>query len=201
MRKFYALSLSFIIIFCFLVFVSAIAQVSVIMQHNDLKRTGWNATETTLTQANVSGGNFGKIFSRAVDDQVYAQPLVVSNLNIGGQNHNVVFVATVNNSLYAFDAESDTANTALWHVNLTFPGYRAISNADMTGACGGAYKDFSGNMGIVGTPAIDTANKILYVVARSVSTTGTKTFVQYLHAIDLITGAEKKEALFIYRNS
>jgi hypothetical protein len=191
MRKFYT-ALQFLSVFISLLLAfGANAQVSVIMQHNNLKRTGWNAAEKILTQANVSGGNFGKIFSRTVDDQIYAQPLVVSNLNIKGKMHNVVFVATVNNSLYAFDAESDTANKALWKVNLTFPGYRAIKNADMTGACGGNYKDFSGKMGIVGTPAIDTVKKVLYVVARSVSVTGTIEFVQYLHMIDLITGAEK----------
>jgi len=178
----------FVSIFLFFAF-TANAQVSVIMQHNNLKRTGWNAKEEILTQANVSGGNFGKIFSRTVDDQIYAQPLVVCNLNIKGKTHNVVFVGTVNNSLYAFDAESDTANTPLWKVNLTFPGYRVIKNTDIK--CQNDYKDFRGNIGIVGTPAIDTVKKVLYVVARSVSVTGSKKFVQYLHMIDLITGAEK----------
>jgi hypothetical protein len=183
-----ALSPCFIIISLFFAFI-ANAQVSVLMQHNNQKRTGWNANEQILTQANVSGGNFGKIFSRTVDDQIYAQPLVVSDLTIKGKKHNVVFVATVNNSVYAFDAESDTANTALWKVNLTFPGYRAVVNTDMTGCKN--YHDFSGKIGIVGTPAIDTVRKVLYVVARSVSLTGTQTFVQYLHEIDLVTGAEK----------
>jgi hypothetical protein len=167
------------------------AQVSVTMQHNDLKRTGWNMRETALMQTNVNSSSFGKIFSRNVDDQIYAQPLVLSNLPYHDKLINVVFVATVNNSVYAFNADDDTANTPLWHVNLTYPSYRAIKNTDMTGACGGAYQDFSGNMGIVGTPAIDTVNKVLYVVARSVSKTGTPIFVQYLHAIDIKTGQEK----------
>ena len=167
------------------------AQNSVVMQHNDLKRTGWMYKEKALNQANVSSGNFGKIFTRSVDDQMYAQPLVVSNLKVAGKFHNVVFAATVNNSLYAFDAESDTANMPLWKVNLTPTGYRAIKNSDMSGACFGAYKDFSGNMGIVGTPVIDTITKTLYVVARSVTIIAPKVFVQYLHAIDLRTGAEK----------
>ena len=60
------------------------------MQHNDLKRTGWNSNETQLTQANVSNGNFGLIFSRSVDDLIYSQPLIVSNLSIGGGTHNIV---------------------------------------------------------------------------------------------------------------
>ncbi len=168
------------------------AQVNVFTQHNDLKRTGWMNRETKLTQTNVNSATFGKIFTRAVDDQLYAQPLVVSNLSVNNKVHNVVFAATVNNTVYAFDAESDTANTPLWQVSLTPPGYRAIKNTDMTGACFFNYKDFSGNMGIVGTPVIDSASRTLYVVARSVTNAAPKTFVQYLHAIDIRTGAEKQ---------
>ena len=167
------------------------AQVNVVTQHNDLKRTGWTANEKTLNHSNVNSKSFGKIFTRNVDDQIYAQPLVVSNLIIKNKKHNVVFTATVNNSVYAFDAESDTANTPLWQVNLTPNGYRAIKNTDMTGACGGGYDDFSGRMGIVGTPVIDTNTNTLYVVARSVTKTTPRNYVQYLHAIDLRTGAER----------
>ncbi|MEO6845485.1 MAG: hypothetical protein ABI184_09940, partial [Ginsengibacter sp.] len=167
-------------------------QVDVIMNHNDLKRTGWNSKETILTTTSVSGGNFGKIFSRAVDDEIYAQPLVLSNFHIAGGMHDIVIVATVNNSLYAFDADDASVSTAYWQDNLTFDtvNYRPVNRADMTGACGGHYSDFSGNMGIVGTPAIDTATNTLYVVARSKSKTDAD-FVQYLHAIDVTTGAEK----------
>ncbi len=164
-------------------------QTNVLTQHNNLKRTGWNNTETVLTQAGVAN-SFGRLFNRAVDDQIYAQPLVMSNILVGGKKHNVVFTATVNNSLYAFDADDSAAMAPLWHVNLTYNGYRPIQNNDMTGACGGYYQDFSGKMGIVGTPVIDSASGTLYVVARSVSANGV-TFVQYLHAIDIVTGAEK----------
>lgn len=169
------------------------AQVNIITNHNDLKRTGWNRNETILAQDNVSSSNFGKIFSRDVDDQIYVQPLVVSNVSIGGGTHNIVIVATVNNSLYAFDADDSSVNNPYWHSDLTYDSanYRPIKNTDMTGACGGDYKDFSGKMGIVGTPAIDTATKTLYVVARSVSKNSPHIFVQYLHAIDITTGAEK----------
>jgi hypothetical protein len=59
----------------------------VVTQHNDLKRTGWNPAETNLTQANVGGGGFGKIFTRAVDDQIYCQPLIINQINIGGATH------------------------------------------------------------------------------------------------------------------
>ncbi len=166
-------------------------QLSMILQHNDLRRTGWMYSEEQLTQANVNANSFGKLFSRSVDDQIYTQPLVLSNLKIKGKYRDVVFVATVNNSVYAFDAVSDTANAPIWQTNLTPPGYRPIKNSDMSGACFGNYKDFSGNMGIVGTPAIDTNTKTLYIVARSVTTNTPKTYVQYLHAIDIRTGAEK----------
>ncbi|MEO8960376.1 MAG: T9SS type A sorting domain-containing protein [Ginsengibacter sp.] len=163
------------------------------MNHNDLKRTGWNSKEIILAQDNVSSGNFGKIFSRDVDDQIYTQPLVVSNVSIGGGIHNIVLVATVNNSLYAFDADDPSTNSPFWQSNLTYDSlnYRPIRNTDMTGACAGNYKDFSGKMGIVGTPAIDTATKILYVVSRSVTKDEPQIYVQYLHAIDILTGEEK----------
>ncbi|MEO9099018.1 MAG: T9SS type A sorting domain-containing protein [Ginsengibacter sp.] len=176
-----------------LLFANSFAQVNVIMNHNDLKRTGWNNKETILTQDNVSNGNFGEVFSRTVDDQIYAQPLVMSNVSINGGKHNIVIVATVNNTLYAFDADDPNASTPYWQVNLTYnpANYRAIKNTDMTGACSGNYKDFSGNMGIVGTPAIDTTTNTLYVVSRSVTKSGAAVFVQYLHAIDITTGAEK----------
>jgi hypothetical protein len=192
-------------------FFSASGQ-NVLMQHNDLKRTGWDAGETILTQSNVSGGTFGKIFQVTVDDQTYSQPLVVNNVNInvsGGTHngiHNVVIITTVNNSVYAFDADD---GTLCWHVNLTFnpPTFRPIQNSDMSisntsGACGGLglYDDFAGKMGIVGTPAIDVVNGIIYVVARSVGgvVAGQAgqggTFVQYLHALNLTDGSEKNNS-------
>ena len=187
------LGYSLLLVLLFFGFLNANAQVNMIMNHNNLMRTGWNSNETILTQSSVSTGNFGLIFSRNVDDQIYAQPLVLSNVSVGGGVHNIVIVATVNNTLYAFDADNASVATPYWQDNLTFnpSNYRPIKNTDMTGACGGNYKDFSGNMGIVGTPAIDTLTNTLYVVSRSVTQTGTPTFVQYLHAIDISTGAEK----------
>src|SRR5690242_966826 len=163
---------SFVFLFNF-----SYGQADVLMNHNDLKRTGWNNKETILATDNVSSGNFGKIFSRDVDDQIYAQPLVVSNVSIGGGTHNIVLVATVNNTLYAFDADDPNASSPYWKVNLTFDpaNYRPVQNTDMTGACTsfpGGYQDFRGKIGIVGTPAIDTSTKTIYLVARSVSKTG-----------------------------
>ncbi|HEY5746462.1 MAG TPA: discoidin domain-containing protein [Chryseolinea sp.] len=187
MKKVKANLLIFLMLFSF----ALKAQIGVLTQHNDLNRTGWNAQETILHTKNIKPGSFGKLFVRAVDDQIYAQPLVMLNVNmpvVGKKN--IVFVATVNNTVYAFDADSAKVATPYWKVNLSPAGSRAIKNTDMTGACGGGYRDFSGNMGIVGTPVIDPSTNTLYVVARSLNTT-TNTFQQHLHALDILTGQEK----------
>jgi len=173
-----------------------------VVQHNDLKRTGWDPNETQLTQANVSGGNFGKLFTRAVDDQTYSQPLIVNNVSVGGGIHNVVIVTTVNNSVYAYDADDAAASTPYWHVNLTYNpdgtnAYRPLLNTDMVGACQGVYVDFTQNIGIVGTPAIDTNTNTIYVVARSATKAVPTVYVQYLHALDLKTGADKLPPVYI----
>ena len=172
-------------------FASAIAQnKTVFTQRYDNRRSSWNDQETILTPSNVTPKKFGLLFTRPVDDQIYAQPLVVANLNINGATRNVVFVATVNNTLYAFNATDSSAMTPLWKANFTPSGSRVIKNTDMTGACGGNYRDFSGNMGIVGTPVIDTVAGTLFVVSRDIITATSK-FEQYLHAIDIKTGKEK----------
>jgi len=168
---------------------SGYAQMSVLTQHNDLNRTGWNNMETILTTKNVNRNSFGEIFSRMVDNQIYAQPLVVLNVNMPGHGtKNIVIVATVNNSVYAFDADSANVSTPYWKDTLTPAGSRPVKNTDMN-ACGG-YVDFSGNIGIVGTPVIDSLTNTMYLVARSVTLTDT-VYKQYLHAIDITTGAEK----------
>lgn len=166
--------------------------VDVLTQHNDHERTGWNDQETILNTKNVKPGLFGKLFSCAVDDQLYAQPLVVTQVAVPGiGNRNVVYAATVSNSVYAFDADSQRAAGPYWHVSLNPPGTRPPKNTDMTGACAGNYKDFSANIGIVGTPVIDKTTGTLYLVSRSFTTDGSAVFSQYLHAIDIRTGAEK----------
>ncbi len=170
---------------------TARAQKSVLTQHNDLGRTGWYSEETVLNRKNVKRGSFGKIFSRTVDDQIYAQPLVILNLNLPAKgNKNLVFVATVNNTVYAFDADSASVEDPYWKVNLTPANSRPPTHQDMTGACGGNYNDFSGKMGIVGTPVIDSATNTLYVVARSLNTQ-TNLYYQHLHALDITTGSER----------
>jgi len=109
------------------------AQKSVLTQHNDLNRTGWYDNETILNKNNVRQGSFGKIFVRPVDDKIYAQPLVKLNLTIPPiGKKNIVFVATVNNTIYAFDADSAAVSTAYWQVNLTPVQSRVINKNDET---------------------------------------------------------------------
>jgi hypothetical protein len=172
---------------------SVLAQVAVLTQHNDNSRTGANTHETLLTPSSVNKSSFGKLFSYKLDDQTYSQPLYVPNLTMAAdkQAHNVVLVTTVNNSVYAWDADSNTANGGLplWLKNLTPSGARPpnIQDMDAIGACGGNYHDFAGNFGIVGTPVIDAANNAMYLVARTVENGA---FVQRLHALDIRNGNE-----------
>lgn len=181
MRKY----LPFIALFVFFSGM-ATAQISVLTQHNDNTRSGYNSRETKLTTSNVNSRQFGKAFTLTVDDQIYAQPLVVANVLINKSLHNVVYIATVNNSVYAYDGDS---GTLYWQKSFTVAGQRAPKNTDMTGACGGGYRDFTGNIGIVGTPVIDSAAQTMYFVARS--TTNGTAFVQYLHAVSIVDGTER----------
>jgi hypothetical protein len=102
--------------------VPCLGQVNILTQDYDIARTGANLSETTLSPSSVSSSTFGKLFSLAVDEEVFAQPLYMSNLFINGAYDNTVFVATNGNSVYAFDAD-DPAQAAqpLWHVNLGPP--------------------------------------------------------------------------------
>ncbi len=166
-------------LFCLALAVTTSAQVDVLMNRNDLERTGANLKETALTPANVNTGQFGMIFKRIVDDQVYSQPLLVTNLKIGGGWHDVVYVTTVNNSVYAFDANDPTATAPLWHVNFGSPA--GVQDADFN--C----TDVNGSMGILGTPVVNAKKTTLYVVAL---TEAGGHFSQRLHALDLATGAD-----------
>jgi len=90
----------------------------VLTQHNDNGRTGAYLGETSLQTANVNSAQFGKLFVREVDGQIYAQPLYVPGVAVTGGPRNVVYAATMHNSVYAFDADNPDASAPLWHANL-----------------------------------------------------------------------------------
>ena len=162
--------------------------------HNDLARDGANTHEYALTTANVNTASFGHLFSCPVDGAVYAQPLWVAKLSIGGATHNVVFVATEHDSLFAFDADASPC-MQLWSVSLIDTNHGGLGGettvpsgptGNLVGQGGG---DITPEVGVTGTPVIDPAG-ILYVVSKSVNSAGT-VFYQRLHAIDVTTGNEK----------
>ena len=163
---------------------------AVMTHHNDNFRTGDNLNESILNTANVNTNTFGLIYTRPVDDQIYAQPLIATNINIPGQGaRNLVIVASVNDTVYAFDADNPAATVPYWQTSFLDANSVPPSNTDMTGACGGNYRDFSGHMGIVGTPVIDPTTGTIYLVARTLEFGAN--FVQRLHALDITTGADK----------
>jgi len=163
----------------------------VFTQHNDILRTGLNQNETALTPTVVKTTTaFGKKFSQPVDGYVYAQPLYEPGVNIAGTVHNVVIVATENDSLYAFDADSNTGANAnpLWHANLidvnhgAAAGAAPVTNTQVN--CG----DLVPKIGVTSTPVIDPSTGTIYVETKSSEGTS---FPHRLHAIDITTGNEK----------
>lgn len=164
----------------------------VFTQHNDNARTGQNLNETALTPALVNVSTFGKKFSQTVDGQIYAQPLYVPNVAIAGKGtHNVVFVATEHDTVYAFDADNNAgANAApLWQASMidavnhgATVGETTVSSADVS--C----SDLSPEIGITSTPVIDPSTNTLYAEAKSKLQDGT--FTHRLHALDITSGNE-----------
>jgi hypothetical protein len=156
---------------------------------NNLSRTGANLNETTLTPSNVNRNTFGLLFSYAVDGEVYAQPLYMSNVTLpDGSVHNLVFVETEHDSVYAFDANNPTAgpngNGILWKDSFIDPanGVDVVVPSDV-----GCDK-FSSEIGITDTPVINPSSGIMYFVAYTRETG--RTFHQRLHALDITTGKE-----------
>jgi hypothetical protein len=154
-------------------------------QKNDTMRTGQNLQETVLTTGNVNQTQFGKLFSCGVDGYIYGQPLYVQNVSVPGLGfHNVVYVVTENDSVYAFDADNPVCQT-LWSASLLSAGYAAIPRADLeTG------NDLTPIIGITATPVIDPLINTMFVLARSVDAS-TSTYAQTLYALDITTGAQK----------
>jgi hypothetical protein len=130
---------------------------------NDNSRSGLNSRETVLTPATVNSSRFGKLFTYNVDGYVYAQPLYVANVNLPNQGvHNVVYVATENNSVYAFDAEGKKS-TPLWHKNLNNAATGSTPvPCDDVHMCSTATA-----IGITSTPVISPGTNTMYVVARN----------------------------------
>ena len=156
------------------------SNVDVATAHNDPARDGANTSETILAPSNVTPAHFGKIVGYGVDGQIYAQPLVLSNVLMGSGANNVVYVATEHDSVYAFDAD-DKTGTPYWSVSLLAPGQSPAASSDSEG--------ISPEIGITGTPVIDRAQNALYVVSMvHVSGAGNEFWI---HALDLATGAEK----------
>ena len=143
-------------------------------------RRGANLFETTLMPSNVNAASFGKKWTYTVDGYVYAQPLYVPNLTIGGRVRDVIYVATEHNSVYAFDASGSTTSP-LWKKSFLINGATTVPQSDVGSTI---YPE----IGITGTPVIDPATNTLYVVAV---TKESGSYVQRLHALDLITGSEK----------
>lgn len=200
--------------------VSAGAQepVNVLTYHNNDFRTGLNSSETILKPSNVKKGRFGLRFALPVDGQVYGQPLYVAQLNMGALGiHNVLFVTTEHDSVYAFDA--DKPGDPLWQDHFTgvVKGVTVspVSEEDVNGC-----SQITPEIGITDTPVIDLGSQTMYLVAmtkevadpnigstRSNPATGLAgsqrmaglnydspsivRFAHRLHAIDITTGAEK----------
>ena len=185
--------IAFVTLVLISVFVTQ-AQVNVLTGHNDNARTGLNPNETILTPTNVNIYGFGKIFSRPLDGTPYAQPLYVSNLPIPGKGtHNVVFVATMHDSVYAFDADSNLGanGTPLWQKSFINPaaGINVPTTTDV--APGQDCRTFLDYVGICGTPAIDLVSGTMYVVARTKEPAGQ---IHRLHALDIATGNERSNS-------
>ena len=178
--KMFTLKLNLIVVSSFFA-LSSLAQADVLMQHNDLNRTGWNPNETILNTSNVTPTNFGLLYKHTVDDQIFAQPLIVSGVNVTDPatqtqvTRNLLIVVTVKNTMYAFDAD-DGSLAPYWQKNFTPAGEIPPLNIDIHAAlCQFTYPDFkisanglgqAGSFGTVGTPAIDKSTNTLYFVSR-----------------------------------
>jgi hypothetical protein len=163
--------------------------VNVLTHHNDNQRTGANLRETVLTTANVNVSQFGKLFEWPVDGDVFAQPLFVSGVSIpGAGTHDVVYVASMHNTVFAFDADSSNP-MPLWATDLTVLGSPIPVSATVGLDVQPGPQDISTEIGVLSTPVIDLDSRTLYLVARSLDSSNVHH--QKLHALDLSTGGEK----------
>jgi hypothetical protein len=169
--------------------------VDVLTQRNDNFRSGLNLAETNLTPANLkSPGLFQKLYFRILDANAYAQPLYVSDLEINGKKHNLIFVATENNTVYALEDdpyEKNPYQAPLWRTNLG-PSIPTEELSQDIGDGPAGYTDLTTVVGITGTPVIDRSNNVLYVVAKSKSANN---YVHTLYALDFRTGKVLQKTL------
>ena len=174
-----------------LVTANLVAQsTDVLTHHNGLKRTGTNLTETILTPAAVSPATFGKLFEVPVDGLIYAQPLIVTGLKFKGQRHNVAYVATAHNTLYALDADT---GALLWKKN--FGPSMPTPNAFLAAVDNNMpYHDLNPEHGTVSTPVIDKDTNTIYMtsfVQRDEKVPPFASFHHNIHALDLVTGQDR----------
>ena len=154
------------------------AQVNIVEEGFGPSRTGANLNETTLNISNVNSSDFGRIMSLSVDGEIFAQPLVVSSISIGGTTRNAVYVATMNDSVYCFDADT---GASLWHNNFGTPVPTTTQN-------------INGTYGIESTPYINLSTRTMYVVTDTMEQ-GAPTY--RIHMLDIATGAEKIPSVVI----
>ncbi len=184
--------------FLALILLPVRGQVSVWTYHYNNQRTGLNTNETILNLTNVNSTSFGKLFTYTVDGYVYPAPLYMPQVNIPGCGvHNVVYVATEHNTVYAFDADNPgAAGGLLWQTNLgpsAVTTTATFTNANFgTRYNGGAYTDIEPEVGILGTPVIDTNTGTLYVDAfTGVVGVNVTNYFHTMHALDITTGQER----------
>ena len=161
---------------------NSIGNTSVLTYKDDNFRSGENPNETILNTSNVNSTTFGKRVSYKVDSAVYAEPLFMPNLQIKKQTRNVVFVATENDSVYAFDADKTKAVSPLWKTNFTSPPTITPFFAKVIHC-----SDLGPRIGITGTPVIDPATDTMYLIAETVEN---GQYVNKLHALNILTGQD-----------
>ncbi|MBC7527346.1 MAG: hypothetical protein H7308_07325 [Chthonomonadaceae bacterium] len=178
--------------------------VAVTTRSYDNARTGANLSETTLNTTNVNRQRFGRLFTRVADGEIYAQPLYVPSVAIPGKGvHNVIYVATVHDSVYAYDADDPTASAPLWKNSYINPaaGINVVPTSDVGTNCG-TYRDMSAEIGIIGTPVIDLPTQTMYFVARTKEVANNVTsYYQRLHAVDIRDGSEKPNSPVVIAGS
>jgi hypothetical protein len=152
--------------------------------HNDVSRDGANVQEYALNTGNVATATFGKLFSCTVDGAVYAQPLWVPNVSIGGGTHNVIVIATQRDWVYVFDADASPCTT-YWKNQFIPSGETYGNNSELQ------TEDIYPDLGITGTPVIDSSSSppTIYFVTKT-KNNGTTNYHSRLHAVSLTTGAE-----------